>query len=266
MRFGCCLNMVAGTEDGIGAEHIAALKQIGFDYAELPLAEMTALPDRAFDAIKANLTKNAIRCETCNNFFPKTVRLTGRQPDYKAIMSYVRRALDRAGALGVEYVVFGSGGAKNVPEGFPIEEGYLQVVKLLKDIAPIAHRNNIAIVIEPLRKAECNLINTFQEGCRLARDVNEENIKVLVDYYHLSAEGEPVEHIQEEGPEFLRHVHFARHEGRAYPQNIEEDAYLPFIRALKDIRYQGRVSCEAYTDDFIKSAERTLKFFKEYFL
>ena len=95
------------------------------------------------------------------------------------ILGYVEKALKRAKALGVSNVVFGSGGAKNVPEGFPIEQGYEQIVTLLKRIAPVASGYGITIVIEPLRKAECNLINTFEEGCRLAKDVNDPAIRVL---------------------------------------------------------------------------------------
>lgn len=265
MKFGCCLNMVSTKPDGTGAELLDSLAKIGFDYAELPLAEMTALPEADFQNIRQALQRNGIRCECCNNFFPKTIRLTGAEADLELILGYVEKALKRAKALGVSNVVFGSGGAKNVPEGFPIEQGYEQIVTLLKRIAPVASGYGITIVIEPLRKAECNLINTFEEGCRLAKDVNDPAIRVLVDFYHMRVEQEPVQHILELGKEFLRHVHFARTEGRIYPACVEEDEYIPFIKALKSIGYDERISCEAYTDDFVTGAEKALKFFKENF-
>ena len=53
-------------------------------------------------------------------------------------MDYVNRALNRAKSLGVQYVVFGSGKAKYVPDGYPLEKGYLQIVELLKLIGPVA--------------------------------------------------------------------------------------------------------------------------------
>lgn len=265
MRFGCCLNMIAGESDGIGTEFIEPLAKAGYDYAELPLAQMMELSDAEFEQLKARAEKAGIKCQVCNNFFPADFRLTGENVDSSSILDYVKRALERAKSLGVEIVVFGSGPAKQVPEDFPLEEGYNQVVSLLKAADKIAGDNNITIAIEPLRRQECNLINTFEEGCALARDVQGENIRVLVDFYHLSEEKEPVEHLLKEGKEYLAHVHFARPEGRTYPERIDEAGYKPFIQALHEIGYNNRVSCEAYTHKFEESATKALQFFRENF-
>lgn len=254
MRFGCCLNMVATGPDKTGFEHLGTLKESGFDYVELPLAEMMALSDETYAQLRQALRQYDVPCEVCNNFFPTTMRLTGPDADPSAAMDYVHKALRRAGELGVEYVVFGSGKAKNVPEGFSRERAYEQVTQLLQDISPVAGTHGISIAIEPLRKAECNLINTFEEGCRLARDVSRPNIRVLVDFYHLTVEAEPPARVRELGREYLGHVHFANPTGRVYPLREDEADYLPFMRALHAAGYDGRISCEAYTDDFQVSA------------
>lgn len=113
MRFGCCLNMVSSEADkGTGIDFIETLSEIGYDYVELPLAEMAALSEEEFLSLKRRIDRTGIKCEVCNNFFPKTMRLTGASVDYTEIMAYVDRALRRAQSLGVEYVVFGSGPAK----------------------------------------------------------------------------------------------------------------------------------------------------------
>lgn len=265
MKIGCCVNMVATQPDGIGIEFAERLSRYGYDYVELPLAEMMALSDEEFQVLSERLKQSGIPCETCNNFFPKTVRLTGGDVDLPEILDYAERALTRAESLGVSIVVFGSGGAKNVPQGFPLEEGYLQVVTLLRLLSPIAQKHQITIVIEPLRKAECNLINTFAEGCRLAEDVGREytNVRVLVDFYHLSEEKEPVEHLLRQGAEYLRHVHFACSHGRCYPEQAEEDNYQPFLAALKTVGYDARISVEAYTQDFDRCAPRAFTFLKD---
>ncbi|WP_283607990.1 sugar phosphate isomerase/epimerase family protein [Faecalispora anaeroviscerum] len=267
MKIGCCVNMIATQPDGTGIEFVERLSRFGYDYVELPLAEMMALSEEEFQALSERLKKSGIPCQTCNNFFPKTVRLTGADVDLPAVLDYAERALARAESLGVNIVVFGSGGAKNVPQGFPMEEGYRQVVTLLRQLSPIAQKHHITIVIEPLRKAECNLINTFAEGCRLAEDVGKEyeNICVLVDFYHLSEEKEPVENLLRQGGEYLRHVHFACSHGRCYPERMEEDYYQPFLAALKAIGYNERISVEAYTQDFDRCAPLALKLLKNSF-
>lgn len=262
MKFGCCLNMVATGPDKTGIEKLDTLAKTGYDYVELPLAEMAALSKEEFENIKKAVEASGIRCETCNNFFPGTIRLTGSDVNMEEIHEYVDKALGRAEQLGVQYVVFGSGKAKWVPDGFSIEEGYRQVVDMLKSIAPIAHGHGVTIVIEPLRKAECNLINSFEEGCALSADVDNANVKVLVDFYHLSVEKEPVENLLRLGKEFLRHVHFANPTGRVYPIDDKEADYKPFFDALKAVGYDQRISCEAYSKNFADDARKTLEFFR----
>lgn len=266
MRFGCCLNMNSTQPDGTGIEWIETLAKCGFDYVEMPTAQMTALDDQAFAALKARIEAAGIPCETSNNFFPTTLRLTGPDVDMEAVMDYVERATTRAESLGIQYMVFGSGPAKMVPEGFPKEEAYRQLVALLKTIGPVARKHGITIAIEPLRQAECNIINTFAEGVQLARDVNDPNVKVLVDFYHLSVEKEPPEHLLDGGREYLCHVHFANPEGRVFPVSGDEADYKPFIEALKAVGYDQRVSCEAYCPNgFEQDAPVAKRFFDREF-
>ena len=266
MRYGCCLNMVARNGRGIGDEYLETLDRLGYDYAELPLAEIMELNEGEFTGILKRQEKLRIHCEACNNFFPSYMRLTGRTANIDRNLDYVERALNRAEMLGAQYIVFGSGPAKSVPEGFPLEEGYLQIRKLLKKIGPMAQKKGIVICIEPLRREECNLINTFAEAYGLAREVGHPAVKGLIDYYHMTSENEPAEHIEIYGRGFLKHVHFARYQGRRFPSDFQQDreGYKAFAKALNKISYDGRISCEAYSGNFLADASAALVFMKQY--
>lgn len=264
MKYGCCLNMIAAGADKTGQEWIVTAKEAGFDYVELPLAEMMALSDEEFEAIIKRLERAGIPCEACNNFFPRSIRLTGPDVNMEEIMDYAVRALSRAEAIGAERLVFGSGPAKNVPDGFDMAEGYRQVVNLLKAVAPEAEKRGITIVIEPLRTAECNLINTYEEGCILAADVNMASVKTLVDFYHLTEMKEPVSDVLKGKGGILAHVHFANPTGRVYPKDTNEAAYEDFINVLKETGYNERISCEAYTRDFAAASRQALALLKNY--
>lgn len=247
--------MVSTSPTGVGEEWIPTLAAAGFDYAEIALAETVRLNPATRRQIKDALTQHGLRAETMNNFFPRTLRLTGSNIDKAAIQAYVDEALEVAAGMGAEIIVFGSGPAKHVPEGFPMEAAYRQVVDLLQTIGPKAKAKNLTIVIEPLRQFECNLINTFAEGVQLARDVGHEAVRVLVDYYHLTVENEPLEHIIKDGRTFLRHAHYAKPAGRVYPTPATiEPADRNFFRALNAAGYDQRVSVEAYTDDYGRAA------------
>lgn len=274
MRFGCCGNLVASGPDKTGIEIIETAAACGYDYIELPLAEMADLENEAFARLKERVLASGIRCEVCNNLFPARIRLTGAEVDMEVIRVYLEESLAKAQELGVQTVVFGSGGAKNVPEGFPHEKAYQQIVEITRILAPIAEKNGITIVIEPIRKPECNIINTFREGVELAKEVDRPSIRVLVDYYHMCWEEEAPEILLEYGKEYLRHIHFAnpnlgsektRQEGRIYPASMEEWDYTPFLRILRQIGYDGRVSIEAGADDFPVRAKEAIRFLRENF-
>lgn len=264
MKFGCCGNMVAAGVDKTGIEIINQLETIGYDYIELPLAQLMELDDIQFKKIKEKIERSDIKCEVCNCLFPAYLKITGSNVNIPKIQEYIENAFIRAEELGVEYIVFGSGPAKKVPDGFPMEKAWGQLIILSKFLDSIAKKNNIIILVEALRRVECNIVNTIAEGYKLVKAVKGNNFSLVADYYHMAIEREDPE-ILIGAADYIKHVHFARVEGRVFPKNIYEDSYLPFINALKLINYHGRVSIEAYSSDFYNDAVISLQFLKRFF-
>jgi D-psicose/D-tagatose/L-ribulose 3-epimerase len=257
MRLGCCGSMVSPSTDPIGIETVDTLAEIGFDYVELSLAALAALPEGEFLQLARRVERSGIRCEACNNFFPGTIRLTGAEARLNAALDYAGLALDRASRLGVNIVVFGSSAAKNVPEGFPRGSAWSQIVELLVHLGPLAARHDLTIVIEPINRQESNIVNLAAEGLRLAREVGHPNIRLLIDFYHLVMEQEDPEIVLEAGAE-IRHLHFAGIEGRRFPSEMTP-AGTRFFKLLMEIQYSGRCSIEAFTHDFAADARGALR-------
>ena len=163
--------------------------------------------------------------------------------------AYAAGCLARLKRLGVKVVVFGSGGARRVPDGYSREDAFAQLTDFCRRIAPLARDNGITIAIEPLRRQETNIINTAHEGIALVKAVDRPEIRLLVDFYHLTEEGESPDVVLEAGA-MLAHVHVANPKGRIYPSMPDEAAYAPFFANLCKIGYAGRVSIEGSTTDF----------------
>lgn len=255
MRIGYCTNLIATQIDGTGSEWIEKGKESEFDYVELPLAEIVDLEDEEFSSLKETVDVSGLKCEACNNFFPGSIRLTGNSVDDKKTEEYLDKALGRAAQLGVNVIVLGSPKSKNVPEGYPMDKAWSQLVELLRHLDPLVKTKGMTIVIEPLSKAESNIINTAAEGLRLVKAVDRENIRLLIDYYHLAMEKENPEIILDAGP-YLKHIHFADPSGRVYPVKVE-DGYRRFVDLLKGVGYEGRISVEGFTKDFSHDAKRS---------
>ncbi len=257
MRFGCCGSMISPSTDPIGIETVETLAEIGFDYIELSLADLAALPEGEFGHLARRLGRSGIRCEACNNFFPRTIRLTGAEARLDAALRYTRRALERADRLGARVVVFGSAGAKNVPEGFPRSTAWSQIVGLLEHLGPMAAQHNLTVAIEPINHLESNIVNLAAEGLRLARQVQHPNVQLLIDYYHLSIEQESPDIIREAGTA-IRHLHVAGIEGRRFPAEMTPSCSR-FFQRIREVQYPGRCSIEAFTHDFPADARKALR-------
>lgn len=262
MRIGLCASMNVDDLSMGGSELAPILAEMRYDYIELSLAHLVLLSEGELNKVITRLKQSELPCESCNNFFPSFLKLTGTDVNWTKIKEYARKALETAALVGAKIVVFGSGQAKTIPDGFPKNSAYQQLIELCRMIDPIAVEAGITIVIEPLRKAECNIINTVEEGLQLMNDASCKNIRMLADYYHMGIENEDPDILLKAGQD-LRHVHFAKVQGRSFPLNVDEDLrYAIFFENLKKIGFNQRISIEAFTNNFYAEAKQSLALLK----
>lgn len=255
MRYGICMGM-----DSI--ERIGIAASLGYDYIETGFGSLARGDDGEYDAFSRALSKAGIRCEAANCFLPGDYKVTGDAVDAKKLTEYVERGMSRGAALGLKTVVFGSGGARGLEEGTDYITGFRQIAAFLRDIAcPIAERYGILIVLEPLCKQECNIINTVKEGADMAAACGCENAGGLADIYHMEVENDEWDNIRCVG-RALRHAHIsyplmADGKKRIYPRSVGEYDYKGFIGALRDVGCE-HCSIEAAVIDFERDARTAI--------
>ena len=158
MKFGMCAPL-ANLEKALMA---------GADYIEVNNAKIWEMSDEEFEKHLAIAKQHPGSVLSCNGFFLPEITLTGenQSPD---IRSFIEKSVDRLARLGVETIVFGSGKARNCPEGFPMEKALEQVAEVSAMIADIGKPYGMVSIVEPLFKKECNVINTVAESCSTAQ-------------------------------------------------------------------------------------------------
>ncbi len=226
-------------------EDAPTLAQAGFDYVEISMVR-DLQPEVDLEEAGSRLTSVAacaLPTPVACIFLPGSYKLTGPDIDKPLLERYVRTAFARAEQAGVEIVVFGSGGARRIPDGFDRKQAWAQLVRFGQMIGPIATDHGVTIAVEPLRHAECNVLNTVAESAQYVREIDDPGVRLLVDAYHWAQNGEPVESIIDAGP-LLVHAHIATYENRLAPGQEECD-FQPFFDALKAAGYSGRLSVEA---------------------
>jgi sugar phosphate isomerase/epimerase len=227
-------------------KNVEAAKAAGFDYVEVSATEVAGLSDADFDAALARVKQVGMPTPAANLFVPQTIKVVGPETNVEAQTAHVKKVMSRLSKLGVEVLVFGSGGARRIPEGFSRDESWKQLVDFSRRAAEEAKPYNITVTIEPLRKQETNIINSAGEGFELVKAVNHPNFQLMIDFYHLASEQEDPA-IVVKAKDHLRHLHVANPQGRVFPQKWEEYNYAPFFANLKAIGYDKRISMEGST-------------------
>ena len=203
--------------------------------------------DDAFAAAVAAVQDGQLSCPVVNCFVPGDLKITGPTADLAALEVYVTTAFQRAQQAGVDTIVFGSGGARRIPDDFDRQAAHEQIVAFCRMLAPIAQSHDVTVVVEPLNLAECNVLTTVGEGADLVREVDHPALQLLVDGYHLLKDDDALADIVANG-DILKHVHLATVPTRVFP-GAEPCDLGPFFKALVDAGYTGRVSVEAKIQD-----------------
>lgn len=218
-------------------EQSVFLKNIGYDFIELQLAPLFV--DGAFQ--KEKLSKSVLPTEAFNLLFPFDMRLTGETPMIERAKDYLDKAAEILHFAKAKVVVFGSGWARNVPNNFEFKRAESQYIDSLNLIADALKDTGCICVIEPLNKKESNIVNSVDEGVHYAKILNRPEIKVLADFYHMDEEAEPYDTLKR-NIEWLYHIHLAD-SGRKNPGSGVYP-YEEFMRYLKEVKYQHRLSVE----------------------
>jgi D-psicose/D-tagatose/L-ribulose 3-epimerase len=232
---------------------IDRLDRWGFDYCEPSVARVMALGDADFDAARREAARARVHVEAMNSFIPADMKIVGPDVDRPRLDAYVAAALQRAERLQAKIVVFGSGGARRVPDGFPPAEARRQLREFLRAVGGEIERRKYGMLIgiEALRKAESNIVNTSADAYRLAQETNHRRVRTIVDFFHLFVEGESPTVVRQI-KDGLAHLHFSNPvQGRTFPRDVSEcPGYAPFFANLRAIGYRGRMSLEASSADF----------------
>ena len=255
MKFGVCI--------GTDIEKMKYIKSLGFDYAESHCQEIVRKDKEYLDAMKAT----GIPVIAANCFIG--MKVVGEEKDETKIKEYLETLFANASYLGLKHLVFGSSGARRIPDGMTLEEGRAEIVDFLKNlVAPLAEKYNLPVAIEPLRPEECNAINTVADGVEIAKRAGSPYIKVLADVAHMYVQNESMESLLEYKGMII-HAHTSNPDPapeldkkRIYPKEGDSFSQSSFVNALNAIGVEY-CSIEADVLDFESDARDAYEVLKE---
>ena len=149
----------------------------------------------------------------------------------------------------------------NDQQGMTQEEMHEHVIAGLKLVAPIAEREQVMLIIEPMNirvdhPGHC--LYGSEDAVRICREVNSPMVKINWDLYHMQiSEGDLCGHLRE-GFDQVGYVQLADHPGRHEPGTGEIN-YKRVFEELAALGYSGPIGVECSPSETETIATRRLK-------
>lgn len=273
MKFSIC----SWTFGNIPLEEVIQFSsKIGYDEIEVG----AAVDGHDWSHIKQLAKNNGITIRGINadaSFLrPETDLANDTEEVRQQAIDHFKKQLDIGAFLEAEYIVLAPAApGRSIP--FHSEhQDRLWAIDSIKQLAPYAKKYGITIVVEPLNRYESCLVNNAEDAKKFLKDVNESNVKSMLDTFHMNIEEKNFEEPFVELKDLLETVHVAdsNRQGLGY-------GHIPFdevAKGLKKIDYNKTMTLESLVPgrnpfdasrtnmDFIyQYAEDSLKLMHKYF-
>jgi D-psicose/D-tagatose/L-ribulose 3-epimerase len=158
---------------------------------------------------------------------------------------FIVKALDKAHAMGTTYL----GGVTYSALGFrsgrpPTKAEYDNMAKALKPAAKHARKLGITLGVEPCNRYETHLLNTSEQSLRFLDLLNEPNVTIHLDTYHMNIEEKGISSGFRATGNKCTYVHLSESD-RGVPGTgtINWD---DMFRTFADIGFEGRLVVESF--------------------
>jgi sugar phosphate isomerase/epimerase len=245
-------------------EHDSVLYAAGYHYVVESISKLISprnVSDEQFDQNIVTLQKLKAKVYAFNLFIPGDLKLVGPDVNEEAVLSYSEQVLKRCQQAEIKMIVWGSGGARRVPEGFDRGKATEQFAAIAQKIAAIAKKYDVMLALENLNSTETNFITTATEALSMVRRVNHSNFMLCVDIYHMLKENESASVI-EAASKYVVHCDIAEKENRTPPGVTRED-FRPYLKALKKIKYDKKIIIEGRWENVAKQGGPSYQYLQQ---
>jgi D-psicose/D-tagatose/L-ribulose 3-epimerase len=225
---------------------IASSKAAGYDYIEIALLD----PDSVDPLLTKRLLAEYELAATCSLGLSLDADISSDDPDVAARGEVLlQKALVCAEKIGLTYMVgvLYSALAKYMRPSTP--RGREHCVAALKRLAHSASGIGITLGLEVVNRYETNVINTAGEALALLAEIDEPNVGVHLDTYHMNIEEDDMASPVRLCGDKLVYVHIGEsHRGYLGSGSVD---FAPFFKALLAEKYEGPIAFESFSSAIV---------------
>ena len=233
---------------------IEFLKNIGYQGIELAIRDPKQIKIKEIKKISEDLLMPVIAIGTGQAYLEEGLSLSSL--DKKLRKKSVERIKDHmviASEFNAQVII---GLIRGTIDKEKSSESRQVFLESLKECDNFAKEKNVILAIEPINRYETNLINNLSEALCLIKEVKGEQLRVLLDTFHMNIEEKDLKESIKISKNFLSHFHVA--DSNRYAPGKGHINFSSIIDSLKEINYQGFVSPEVLPiPDFKKAARQS---------
>lgn len=223
------------------------IKAMGFDVVEIPV-ENPALID--VKVVKEALDANGLEPTICIVFGDDKDFTSGDVSLHKNGFDHAKKCFALTAELGVPFVagpLYAAVGKARLAPAAEKKMEWGRAVSNLRILSGIGKDYGLDIALEPLNRFESDLINTADDVVRLLDDINEPNMKIILDGFHMTIEEQDIRSAIQTAGERLVHIQVSENH-RGVP-GTGLTPWEDFAKGLKDVNYKGAVVIESFTPE-----------------
>lgn len=220
--------------------------KLGFDILEISADGLMRMTEAHILDMKKAAADEGIGL-TAGLGFPADSDMSSENADTRkrglALMRTMLPLLKLAGIRSVGGVIFASW-PYDYNKPFDKPAAWARSVESMKTAAGIARDNGVTLMCEVVNRFEHYLINTAAEAVQFVKDIDQPNVKVMLDTFHMNIEEDfHGDAIRLAGP-LLGHFHIGE-----CNRKVPGKGHMPWDdigQGLRDINYQGAVVMEPF--------------------
>lgn len=221
---------------------IEAAVQAGFDGVELSLRAVEDLPVADFRQFMERHGLKLAAIATGQSCLQDGLCLTTTDDNaHSQLMQRLKALINLAAEFGSLVII---GGVRGQLRGSELEQRLQRqrAITSIRELAEYARLKGVSLVLEPINRYETNLINTVEEALLFLEEVGADNLRLLLDTFHLNIEEKDIAYSILKAGKKIGYVHFADSNRLAPGQGHIH--YVQVLKALIAAGYRGYITAE----------------------
>lgn len=225
---------------------ISETKRAGYDLIEVPLLDPASVDAAMTKRLLAEHELGA----TCTLGLPAAADVSSEDPAAVAAgEAMLRQALRGAVGFGASYmggILYSAFQKYTHP---PTAKGRANAIAVLKRIAHEAAADGVTLGLEVVNRYETNLLNTADQTLAFIAEIDEPNVGVHLDTYHMNIEEDDMFGPVQRCGDKLVYVHVGEsHRGYLGSGSVD---FSTFFKALRALDYRGQITFESFSSAIV---------------